>query len=128
MNVEMLRQIGQRLLALKGGQCHLRLEARCVVPARSSAHHLSCPTPHRGGGPSRTAVSGYDLRLLADLAAADPERATLPGDRVALYRMLARANGPDGQPLRLEGLEQLAWTMMIQRRRRIVADDEKLLG
>jgi hypothetical protein len=78
---------------------------------------------------SRTVVSGYDLRLLADLAAADPDRATLPGDRVALYRaMLARASGPDGQPLRLEGLKQLAWTMMIQRRRRIVPDDEKVLG
>jgi|GEM_PF-852072 len=80
-------------------------------------------------GLSRTVVSGYDLRLLADLAAVDPERAALPGDRVALYRaMLARANGPDGQPLRLEALEQLAWTMMMQRRRRIVLDDGKALG
>jgi hypothetical protein len=80
-------------------------------------------------GLSRTVVSGYDLRLLADLAAADPERAPLPGDRVALYRaMLARASGADGQPLRLEGLKQLAWTMMIQRRRRIGSDDEKVLG
>jgi hypothetical protein len=79
-------------------------------------------------GLSRTVVSGYDLRLLADLAAIDPERATLPGDRVALYRaMLARASGPDGQPLRLEGLKQLAWTMVTQRRRRIVSDDEKTL-
>jgi hypothetical protein len=80
-------------------------------------------------GLSRTVVSGYDLRLLADVAVADPEHATLPGDRVALYRaMLARAFGPDGQPLALEGLRQLAWTMMMQRRRRIVQDDEKALG
>jgi hypothetical protein len=42
--------------------------------------------------------------------------------------MLARASGPDGQPLRLEGLKQLAWTMVTQRRRRIVPDDEKVLG
>ena len=34
----------------------------------------------------------------------------------------------DGQPLALEGLRQLAWTMMIRRRRRIVPDDEKALG
>jgi hypothetical protein len=48
-------------------------------------------------GLARTVVSGYDLRLLADLAAADPERATLPADRVALYRaMLDRASGADG--------------------------------
>jgi hypothetical protein len=53
----------------------------------------------------------------------------LPGDRIRLYRaMLARASGPDGQPLRLEGLEQLAWTMVMQRRRRIMPDDEKVLG
>src|SRR5205823_11892667 len=44
MDVELLRKIGQRLIALDGGQCHLRLERRCVVPARSSAHHLSCST------------------------------------------------------------------------------------
>jgi len=44
-------------------------------------------------GLSGTIVSGYDLRLLADLAAADPAHASLPGDRVTLYRaMLARAS------------------------------------
>jgi hypothetical protein len=80
-------------------------------------------------GLSRTVVSGYDLRLLADLAAVDTEHAALPRDRVMLYRaMLARASGSDGQPLALEGLKQLAWTMMIQRRRRIAPDDEKALG
>ncbi len=78
---------------------------------------------------SSAIVSGYDLRLLADLAAVDPEHAPLPGDRVTLYRaMLARAFGLDGQPLRLEGLEQIAWTMVTQRRRRILPDDEKVLG
>jgi hypothetical protein len=30
-------------------------------------------------------VSGYDLRLVADLAAADPEHALLPSDRIGLY-------------------------------------------
>jgi hypothetical protein len=80
-------------------------------------------------GLSRTVVSGYDLRLLADLAAVDPEHATLPSDRVALYRaMLARAKGPDGDPLHLERLKNLAWTMVTQRRRRIVPEDEKALG
>jgi hypothetical protein len=78
---------------------------------------------------SRTVVSGYDLRLLADLAAVDPEHAALPADRVGLYHaMLARAIGLDGQPLGLEGLKQLAWTMVMQRRRRIALDDEKALG
>ena len=38
----MLRQLSYRPIALDGGQRHLRLEGRCVVPARSSAHGLSC--------------------------------------------------------------------------------------
>jgi hypothetical protein len=42
--------------------------------------------------------------------------------------MLVRASGTDGQPLRLDGLKQLAWTMVTQRRREIVSEDEKLLG
>src|SRR3954447_4689381 len=42
MNVELLRQLGQRLLALDGGQSHLRLESRCVVPTWSSGHCFSC--------------------------------------------------------------------------------------
>src|SRR3974390_1436195 len=42
MDVKLLRQLGQCQLALDGGQSHPRLECRCVVPARSSAHRLSC--------------------------------------------------------------------------------------
>jgi hypothetical protein len=77
---------------------------------------------------SGTIVSGYDLRLLADLAAADPENAPLPDDRVKLYRtMLERAKGPEGETLRPERLEELAWTMVMEQRRRIVQDDEKML-
>jgi hypothetical protein len=80
-------------------------------------------------GISRTIASGYDLRLLADLAAGDPEHAELPANRVALYQaILARAADQDGQPLELARLKELAWTMVTQRRRRIVADDEKMLG
>ncbi len=41
VNVELLRQLGQRPLALDGRQRHLRLEGRAVVPARSSGHALS---------------------------------------------------------------------------------------
>ncbi len=75
-------------------------------------------------------MSGYDLRLLADLAGADPERAPLPRDRTALYRaMLARAVEAAGRPLRAEGLKQVArGGVMTQRRREIMAEDEKVLG
>src|SRR4051794_21686953 len=42
MNIELLRQFGQRLLTPYGSQGHLRFESRRVVPARSSAHRFSC--------------------------------------------------------------------------------------
>src|SRR3954466_8538795 len=42
MNVKLLRQLSQRLLALHGSQGHLRFESRRVIPAWSSAHRLSC--------------------------------------------------------------------------------------
>jgi ligand-binding sensor domain-containing protein len=73
-------------------------------------------------------VSGYDLRLVVDLASADPEHAPLPANRIALYRtMLARARDSAGQPLRLEELKQVAWKMVTERRRDIRTDDQKLL-
>ena len=41
VNIELLRLFGQRLFALQGGQGHLRLECRRVVPTRSFGHNLS---------------------------------------------------------------------------------------
>ena len=41
VDVELLRQLSHRPVALDGGKRHLRLEGRCVVPAWSSAHGLS---------------------------------------------------------------------------------------
>src|SRR3954452_6472528 len=42
MNIELLRQFGQRLLTPYGSQGHLRFECRRMVPAWSFAHCLSC--------------------------------------------------------------------------------------
>src|SRR5215213_5398248 len=42
MDIELLGQFGQRLLAPYGSQGHLRFESRRMVPAWSSAHRLSC--------------------------------------------------------------------------------------
>src|SRR5436190_8255836 len=36
VDVELLRKLSQCTIALDGRECHLRLEGRCVVPARSS--------------------------------------------------------------------------------------------
>lgn len=40
VNVKILRQLAQRLLALDRGHRHFHLEYRAVVPARSSCHGL----------------------------------------------------------------------------------------
>jgi hypothetical protein len=42
VNIKLLRQLGQRLLALYGSQSHLRLESRTMVPACSLRHLISC--------------------------------------------------------------------------------------
>src|SRR3974390_2111521 len=44
MDIELLGQFSQRLLALDRGQSHFRFKSRCVVPAWSFAHRLSCST------------------------------------------------------------------------------------
>jgi hypothetical protein len=41
MNVELLGNLHNGSIALDGSERHLRLEGRCVVPARSSRHDLS---------------------------------------------------------------------------------------
>jgi hypothetical protein len=46
VDVELLGQFSQRLLALDRGKRDFRLEGRTVVPARSSAHGLSCSRHH----------------------------------------------------------------------------------
>src|SRR6202165_2489873 len=43
VDVELLRQLSQCSIALDGGKRHLRLEGRCVVPAR-------CKPPLRAAG------------------------------------------------------------------------------
>jgi hypothetical protein len=42
VHIELLGQFHQRLFASDGGERHLCLESRAVVPARSSRHGISC--------------------------------------------------------------------------------------
>src|SRR5450759_324738 len=42
VDIERLRQLSEHSINHDGGKRHLGLESRCVVPARSSAHGLSC--------------------------------------------------------------------------------------
>jgi hypothetical protein len=41
VDIELLRQLGQRLLALDRAQSHFRLERRCVVPTGALRHLIS---------------------------------------------------------------------------------------
>ena len=58
--------------------------------------------------------SGYDVRLVIDLAEASPEGADLPRDRIGLYRAAVAAGWPDGDT-RLELLEAAAWKLISER-------------
>ncbi len=72
--------------------------------------------------------SGYDVRLVIELAEADPEGATLPRDRLGLYRAGAAAAWPEGDE-RLELLQAAAWNLISERRpnedkRRLKPDED----
>ncbi|MDQ6868955.1 MAG: hypothetical protein M3178_11325 [Pseudomonadota bacterium] len=58
--------------------------------------------------------SGYDVRLVIDLAEADSEGANLPCDRLGLYRAAVAAAWPEGDE-RLELLQAAAWKLMSER-------------
>ena len=66
MDIELLGQFGQRLLALDSGQSHLRLEGRAVVPAWSLRHVFSCsrqPTPRSGRISTHPSCSDFPSQL-----------------------------------------------------------------
>lgn len=58
--------------------------------------------------------SGYDVRLVIDLAEADPEGTKLPHDRIGLYHAAVAAAWPEGDQ-RLELLQAAAWKLMSER-------------
>jgi hypothetical protein len=58
--------------------------------------------------------SGYDVRLVIDLASADPEGRNLPGDRIGLYRAAVAAGWPEGDD-RLDLLQAAAWKLISDR-------------
>jgi len=72
--------------------------------------------------------SGYDVRLVIDLAEADPEGTNLPHDRIGLYRAAVAAAWPEGDE-RLDKLEAAAWKLMSERgphedKRRLKPDED----
>jgi hypothetical protein len=77
VDVELLGKLSYRPLALDGGKRHLRLERRCVVPARSSVHGLSCSrrlSPRSGRNSTYRLVQicgagSEDLKLIRQIVA-----------------------------------------------------------
>ena len=70
--------------------------------------------------------SGYDVRLVIELAGDDPECADLPHDRIELYKVTVKAAWPEGDT-RLGILEAAAWKIMSERgpnedKRRLIPD------
>jgi hypothetical protein len=58
--------------------------------------------------------SGYDVRLVIQLAEADPDGDRLPRDRVGLYRAAVSAGWPEGDE-RLDLLQAAAWKLISER-------------
>jgi hypothetical protein len=72
--------------------------------------------------------SGYDVRLVIDLAKANPESANLPRDRMGLYRAAVVAAWPEGDQ-RLELLQAAAWKLLSERgpnedKRRLIPEQD----
>jgi hypothetical protein len=70
--------------------------------------------------------SGYDVRLIVELARKDPVGVPLPDDRLHLYEAVIAEAWPDGEPRR-ETLEAAAWHLIAEREaredNRLRADD-----
>src|ERR1019366_757609 len=58
--------------------------------------------------------AGYDVRLVIDLAEADPKGTKLPPDRIGLCRAAVAAAWPEGEE-RLELLQAAGWVLMSER-------------
>ncbi len=72
--------------------------------------------------------SGYDVRLVTDIAATDPTGTSLPQDRLALYQAAVEAGCPSGDT-RLDLLEAAAWKLLSTRgpnedKRRLKPDED----
>ena len=74
-------------------------------------------------------TSGYDLRLVADLARNDPAGTPLPDGRIGLYRTaLGKATRGDGEPLDLLPLRRLAAKLIVEGRREFSLGEGQALG
>ncbi|MDM0110516.1 hypothetical protein QTI66_00015 [Variovorax sp. J22R133] len=79
--------------------------------------------------PSVAITSGYDLRLVADLARNDPAGTPMPDGRIGLYRaVLDKATRGDGEPLDLLPLRRLAAKLIVEGRREFSLDAGQALG
>jgi hypothetical protein len=72
--------------------------------------------------------SGYDVRLVSELAEADADRDKLPNDRLGLYRAAVLEGWPEGDD-RLDLLQAAAWKLCSKRgpnkdKRRLKPDDD----
>jgi hypothetical protein len=70
-------------------------------------------------GLSASLHSGYDMRLVVDLTVGDPDGATLPSDRLSLYRRVVDAAWPEcgleQRRLQQSQLEAAAWKLVSER-------------
>lgn len=72
--------------------------------------------------------SGYDVRLIIDIAGGNSD-VPLPKDRIGLYHaVLGRATASDGSPLDLDRLKEVAWSMVLSKSREITPKERLAIG
>jgi hypothetical protein len=105
MDIKVFGQLGYRPIALDGGKRHLRLEGRCVVPARSEPalfdrHGISFKKSLRPPEQDRPDVAAARTAWAEDQPKLDPERLVFideTGTSTNMVRLRGRA--PRGERL-----------------------------
>ncbi|NEH58113.1 hypothetical protein GR198_20520 [Rhizobium leguminosarum] len=74
-------------------------------------------------------MSGYDVRLIADLASKSTDMAINIASRIDLYRsVLKLATDDSGEPMDLSALKRTAWEMLLDGRRQFSVGERQTLG
>jgi hypothetical protein len=74
-------------------------------------------------------ISGYDIRLIADIAGKNVDAAPLPDGRIALYRtVLSKALSEPYAAVQAEALKRISWKLLVEGRRDLREPEIAIIG
>jgi len=97
LDIEVLCQFGQRLFALHGGQSHLRLEGRCVVPAEP-VEALVLDALRKGDEAISSSMQTSVLLSDREIVARELDRITVHPERIDIRLACDCTENPDAEP------------------------------